>query len=392
MTKVIWRWPKPAFHSRMQSEQLKGRSIAVRVDASSLIGLGHFMRCLALADAARAYGANTLFFARNLPNSCLLMLAANGHEHVEIESSFADLAAIDEVAARNAHSDWLPVSQQQDASDCVRAIEGFVPDWLIVDHYALDAVWEETLAPHCKRLLVIDDLADRPHICDLLLDQNLGRQAEDYKPYLKRSQEMLIGPRFSLLRPEFAQHRSGSLIKRDTQELNCVLVAMGGADNDNVTGDVLSALLEANIPSDIQFKIVLGAQTKWAEQVRDLAGRLGGQASVYVGVRNMAELMTDCTLAIGAAGGSAWERCCLGLPSILIVLAENQRSGAMALQTAGAAITSEDVFQIPALIESLLRDSGPSSAIQQMSLSARQLVDGLGLERVLRRMFGDATF
>jgi UDP-2,4-diacetamido-2,4,6-trideoxy-beta-L-altropyranose hydrolase len=389
--KTIWRWPKLVIHSRMQSDQLKGRSIAARVDASSLIGLGHFMRCLALADAARAHGANTLFIARNLPNSCLSLLVASGHEHVDIETPCVDRPAIDEVTSCYAHSHWLPVSQQRDASDCLRAIEGFVPDWLIVDHYALDAVWEEALAPHCKRLMVIDDLADRPHACDLLLDQNLGRRAEDYKPYLKRSEEMMIGPQFSLLRPEFATYRNRSLVKRDTQKLNCVLVAMGGADNDNVTGDVLTALLSANIPSDIQFKIVLGAQTKWAEQVRDLAGRLGDRASVYIGVSNMAELMAECALAIGAAGGSAWERCCLGLPTILIVLAENQRAGATALHTAGAAITSNDVLEIPELIESLLRDNGPGSAVQRMSLSARQLVDGLGLERVLRRMFGDAT-
>lgn len=375
----------------MLCEQIKDRRIVVRVDASNVIGLGHFMRCLALADAVRTYGANTFFLSRDLPASCISMLKANGHVHLGIGTQRSNDYKVTDALTNNEYADWLAVSQEKDAIDSIRTIEGTSPDWLIVDHYALDAVWEDALSAHCKRLMVIDDLANRPHKCDLLLDQNLGRNRDDYMPLLSASTDVMIGPDFSMLRPEFTQYRNVSLAMRDARKTKCILISMGGADYENVTGDVLEALIEARISTSFKLKIVLGHQNKWVTEVSKLAERLGTQASVYVGVNNMAQLMADCDLAIGGAGGSAWERCCLGLPSILIVLAENQREGAAALQAAGAAITSSCIHQVPGLIERLFADFQPNSEIERMSFSARHLVDGLGLDRVLRRMFEDGT-
>src|SRR5690606_2585434 len=140
------------------------------------------------------------------------------------------------------HSHWLGATQTQDAAGCVPILAKLNPDWLIVDHYALDARWERALKPHYRKLMVIDDLADRPHQCDLLLDQTFGRDAEDYQTWVPANCRLLCGSHYALLRPEFAALRPYSLARRATPQLRQLLITMGGVDKDNATGQVLEAL------------------------------------------------------------------------------------------------------------------------------------------------------
>ena len=215
-------------------------------------------------------------------------------------------------------------------------------NWLVVDHYALDARWERTLRSNCDRLMVIDDLADRPHVCDLLLDQSFGHGTADYGGLVPQSCVVLLGPRYALLSDEFAKLRDYSLQRRAEPEIKALLIAMGGVDRSNATGRVLDALRESQLATDIVVKVVMGPSAPWLNEVRAASAHMPCRTDVLRGVQDMAQLMADSDIAIGAAGGTSWERCCLGLPTILLVLARNQDRVARALSASGAAICAGD--------------------------------------------------
>jgi UDP-2,4-diacetamido-2,4,6-trideoxy-beta-L-altropyranose hydrolase len=255
-------------------------------------------------------------------------------------------------------------------------------DWLVVDHYALDRRWEKSLRPHTRRILAIDDLADRPHDCDLLLDQNLDRKAQEYCGLLSRHTQTLIGPAYALLRPEFAQWREHSLQRRAQPQLQNLLITMGGVDQANATGRVLDALIRCELPADLRITVVMGPTAPWLAQVQTQAAAMPRRTQLLVGVSNMAQLMADSDLCIGAAGSTSWERCCLGLPTLLLVLADNQRLGAGALARAGAIQTLNSVQDIPQALETHMT-STETAQIKSMSQAAAAVSDGLGTQRIV---------
>jgi UDP-2,4-diacetamido-2,4,6-trideoxy-beta-L-altropyranose hydrolase len=243
-----------------------------------------------------------------------------------------------------AHAHWINTDWATDAQytqQALNRLRGDGPvDWLVVDHYALDARWEEALCQEAARIMVIDDLADRPHACDLLLDQNLGRARKCYDGLLKGKPETLIGPQYALLRPEFAVLRAQSLARRQSNpQLRRLLVTMGGVDEVNATGKILTALQNCALLPDLRVTVVMGPHAPWLAQVQAQATQMPWCTEVLSGVDNMAQIMTESDLAIVAAGSTSWERCCLGLPAIQIALARNQLAIAKALSAAGAALT-----------------------------------------------------
>lgn len=366
---------------------------AFRVDASLKIGAGHVMRCLTLADALTEKGVTCHFISRAHVGNLIQYIRCRGYQiHI--------LPSIPHAADRNTnphrsqstlsdspHISWLGSSQHEDAVECKAILDKLQPDWLIVDHYALDAAWEKALqAPH-RKLMVIDDLADRPHICNLLLDQNLGRQAHDYVTLLPAYSQTLIGPQYTLLRPEFPKLRKYSLKRRDNPQLKQLLITMGGVDQPNATSKVLEALKRCPLPSDCEITAVMGAATPWLAQVREQAAQMSWPTQVLVNINDMAQRIADSDLAIGAAGGTSWERCCLGLPTLLVVLAENQWPGARALHAARAVmLLGEDSaisYRLPSAMNTLLQSD---SVLVEMSNNSRLITDGLGARRVLNQM------
>ena len=317
--------------------------VAFRTDASLEIGTGHVMRCLTFAEALRERGANCHFICREHPGN-LVDLIRQRDFLVQTLPHDPNWHFGDDVPP---HVAWLGADWQTDVKQTKVGAGGMAVDWLIVDHYGLDHCWESMMRSDCRRLMVIDDLADRPHDCDFLLNQNLGRSAQDYARLIKSDTIPLIGPEYALLRPEFAALRPQSLIRRaQNPQLKHLLVTMGGVDKDNVTGQVLDALKACTLPPDLHIVVVMGPNAPWLAQVQAQAAHLPWPTHVLAGVSNMAQIMTDSDLAIGAAGGTAWERCCLGLPSLVLVLAENQQVGALALQNSGAAVTLKSCLQI----------------------------------------------
>lgn len=357
--------------------------IAFRADASLQIGTGHVMRCLTLADELAARGADCQFVCRAHKGNHIDFIRSKGHTVHPLPVE----AALPRPPAAPTHAHWLGATQAQDAEACAPILVAQRPDWLIVDHYALDARWERALAPHYRKLMVIDDLADRPHACDLLLDQTFGRDAADYRPLVPADCRLLCGSQYALLRPEFAALRPYSLQRRARPALRELLITMGGVDKDNATGQVLQALRACPLPADCRITVVMGATAPWLEEVRMQAQDMPWPTRVLVGVSDMAQLMADSDLAIGAAGATAWERCCLGVPTIMLVLADNQRKVAQGLEQLGGAklvnLGQGATTQFRELLLPLIDDH---AQLLNMSACAARVVDGSGVDAVMRQM------
>lgn len=350
--------------------------IVFRADASLEIGTGHVMRCLALADELRRRDAACEFVCRELP----------GHRADEIRHRGFDVHVLP--PPTNPHG-WLGVPAALDEMETRAALGDRPVDALVVDHYGLDAAWEAALRPAVNRIMVIDDLADRPHECDVLLDQNLGRLPGDYEGRVPAWCTLLCGAEFALLRPEFAALRPRSLERRDGGGLRSILVTLGGIDKDNATGRVLAVLGGADLPQQLVVTVVMGSRAPWLENVQAQVAELPFRAEVVVDVDDMAQRMAASDFAIGAAGTTSWERCCMGLPSALAVLADNQAFLCRELAAAGAAFD----LGAPEVIEQtlppiLVRITSEPTALGTMSAAAAAVCDGRGTTRVADALLG----
>jgi UDP-2,4-diacetamido-2,4,6-trideoxy-beta-L-altropyranose hydrolase len=345
--------------------------VVFRVDASLKMGVGHIMRCLALAQVLKESGANVEFISRKLEGNLIDKIHSSGFNVYELE-----ILKDFEVDNKLAYSHWLGATQQQDADDCINILKKEKINWLIVDHYAINEDWQKMLKPYCKKLMVIDDLADRKHQCDLLLDQNFARNPQDYKSLVPASCKLLLGSKFSLLRAEFFKWRKYSLERRSKPEFKKLLVNMGGIDLKNVTESVLDELKMCNLPSDVDIIVVMGVSAPHIESVRLKAGMLPYKVEIKVDVNNMAEVMANVDISIGASGATTWERCCLGLPSIQLVTAYNQQFIADNLAKMNIIKLTKiyDLCEVLATSQDWMADIGQG---------AQKIVDGRGSSRVL---------
>jgi UDP-2,4-diacetamido-2,4,6-trideoxy-beta-L-altropyranose hydrolase len=359
--------------------------IVFRVDASVQIGTGHVIRCLTLADELTRQGHECRFICREHTGQLGELISSKGYQLTLLQADGGTKPDSPD-SGNTAYADWLGAPWQQDAEQTVEVLAPLKAEWLVVDHYALNACWEQQVAKAVARIMVIDDLADRNHECALLLNQNLGRNASDYDTLVPQDCQRLIGPEYALLRPEFAGLREPSLKRRAQPELKRILIFLGGVDRTNVTGQVLDALAVTALPIDTQLDIIMGSGAPYLNEVKQQAVRLPFKATVSVNVSDMAERMCLADLSIGAAGSTSWERCCLGLPTVLVILAENQVSGTRALEAAGAALTIVDSKVVYGALPSELAKVGESDCLQRMSTAAAGITDGKGAFGVVQCM------
>jgi UDP-2,4-diacetamido-2,4,6-trideoxy-beta-L-altropyranose hydrolase len=368
---------------------LSGSVVTFRTDASLQIGTGHVMRCLTLADSLRKRGAVCHFISRPQPGDLIEFVRRKGHGVHPLPQKDETPEDTDPIPAL-AHAAWLRTDQISDALETRDIVDQLNPDWLIVDHYALDARWEGILRDHSRKLLVIDDLADRKHDCDLLLDYNLGCDPESYDGLVPPGCKKLIGVDFALLRPEFAEWREASLQRRKEPRLRSLLISMGGIDKDNGTATVLTALQGCRIPPDCRMIIVIGAGCPWLSQIRQQASTLPWNTTILNNTDEMAKIMSQSDLAIGAGGVTGLERACLGLPSIMLETADNQRPFLAAFEREGFAVTApgfqyltknEKLVTIRRLFQRVLNSENTSKVIGSAC-------DGLGSERVAQTLAG----
>ena len=368
---------------------LNGSVVAFRTDASIQIGTGHVMRCLTLADSLRNRDAVCHFICRTQAGDLIDFIRRSGyrvHPLPEICEPPEDIKAPTGLA----HAAWLRTDQTTDALESGHIIDKLKPDLLIVDHYAIDASWEGIVRTRSRTLMIIDDLADRNHDCDLLLDHNLGANAASYEKLVPPGCIKLIGADYALLRPEFAELRDASLKRRKKPRLRSLLISMGGIDKDNTTATVLTALKDCPVPPDCRITVVLGAGCPWMAQVRQLASQLPWDTAILNNTDEMAKIMSQSDLAIGAGGVTGLERACLGLPSIMLETADNQRPFLAAFENRGLAVTAPNFEYLTeneklVTIKRLFRKALNSENIPKSIISA---CDGLGSERVAETLAG----
>ena len=288
---------------------------AIRVDSSEQIGSGHLMRCLTLAEQMRKKNAEVHFISRDLIGSLHRLVT----EH---EFSLHLLPRHEAQANLTGYAAWLTVSQTMDAEETVSILSQIPPvDRLVVDSYALDIVWEQQMRPLVREIFVIDDLANRRHDCDILLDQNFYREMQHrYDGLVPPKCKLLLGPPHALLREEFYAVRA-HLRERDGR-LRRILVFYGGSDATCETEKAIHALLQLHLPS-VDVDVVVGGSNRRREYIEELCAQ-HDTLHYHIQVPNMAELMANADLCLGAGGTTTWERCFLGLPAIVTAVAENQ--------------------------------------------------------------------
>ncbi len=295
--------------------------IVFRVDASIQMGTGHVMRCLTLADALKNQGAECYFICREHPGNLIGLITQRGH-HVDA-LPYIDLSQEGKLQNHTidlAHASWLGSTQKEDSSLCIPIVEALKPDWLVVDHYALDVRWEKALRLYCKKVMIIDDLADRQHDCDILIDQNyLPLYEQRYDHLVPVTTKKLLGPSFVLLRDEFSALRK-KILKPTPGAQAYFLINFGGVGNYFLLSKVIEAI---NIFQQESFFIVTGKLE--AHQFLELRQAISySKVKIVETTINIANLMSQSQYAIGACGSTVWERFCLGLNSGLIEMAENQ--------------------------------------------------------------------
>ncbi len=353
--------------------------IVFRTDAGSALGSGHVMRCLALAKALRAQGARVRFVSRELPgHMCDLVEHDWGFTVHRLQVPPVPLL------------EQLGVPWEQDAMKTAGVLGRIAEpvDWLIVDHYGIDAPWEKRLRTATRRIMAIDDVADRDHECDALLDQNLHPDAEErYRGRVPASCRLLLGPGYALLRDEFREGRHG--IRPRSGRVRRILVYFGGNDPGNETGKALAAIgrLERH---HLHVEVVLGPMNPHREAVEREAAALT-HVQVHDSGVAMGDLMLRADLAIGAGGSTTWERCCLGLPTLALAIADNQMDQAQAVADSGALdyLGRADTVSSAGLAEALAKRIDDDAWLNRISRRGMELVDGRGTERVAKILIDD---
>lgn len=331
------------------------------------MGIGHIMRCLTIAKFLKAKSSNVFFICRKHKGNLIYKIKDAGFAVLELENNAPEKELMSEII----YSSWLGSTINQDADETINLLKNLSIDWLIIDHYSLDEYWHKKLQKYCKKLLVIDDMADKNFYCHVLVNQNLGIHKKAYEKKLPSNCKLLIGTRYTLLRNEFFNLREEALKKRNkTKEIKNILISFGGVDPQNITLKVLKKIKNKNL----NVTVVLGYESPHIKSLEKYC--INRNIRMIIGINNMAKEMLKADISIGASGSTSWERCCLGLPTLLYIIADNQKEIAYNLEKFGAA----------KIIDNLEKDLGlllnNINLWKKMSDQASKICDGLGLSRV----------
>jgi UDP-2,4-diacetamido-2,4,6-trideoxy-beta-L-altropyranose hydrolase len=336
------------------------------------------MRCLALAERMRAHATDVHFVCRQLEGEIHCLIEQRGFR--------CSLLPVEEAISSERPGAGAGTGRSLDQASDARQTASLTDavDWLIVDNYEIDHHWEHAMRSICGRLLVIDDLANRSHDCDILLDQTFGRESDEYRSLVGKECRVLAGTDYALLRPEFAVQRTAALARRKQfGGIHSVLIAMGGSDPKHKTLEALEALAGTRDSERLSVTVVTGPQYAASDAPLAAVASSFDRLDVRHNVSNMAELMAASDLAIGAAGTTSWERCCLGLPALVYIYADNQQQSARNLEAAGAIRCWRSTAELQEQLKEIMHTA---SFYQSAAAAAAGICDGLGVERVVSAM------
>lgn len=365
----------------------------IRVDASAEIGMGHAMRCLAIANRLLDFGFKSIFVSRAMPKNLRDKLHFEGHLLVDLPTD-----NISEPKPTQGHyGKWLGTTEIADAQSVFKSILPTFeklgePTLIICDHYGLSKKWEQSITSVFKSpMLVIDDLSNRPHECDYLLDMTFGKTPRDYADLIPDRCQAFIGAEYALLRPEFSLARIDTLARRDYDFstgacVKNILVSMGGMDKDNASQLVLRAIASLKDASTLKVEVLVSRDGVHLSNLQHFADKSHLDITIHGGTNDVAALYARADLCIGAAGSSTWERCCLGLPTINIVIADNQKTIAKILGAKGAIIDAGTLQDLSPktlanrFLEPLINDKYKRKSLSQTS---RGICDGKGVVKLI---------
>lgn len=350
---------------------LAGKNLFIRVDSGVEIGIGHIMRCYALAKILKNMDFDVYFISRKLKGNICDFIAERGYKVYYLPTK-----------KQNKFLKDNNKTIEHDALETTKILTNYIdkPSWLLVDHYDLDIRWESILRKFVKKIIVVDDLANRKHDCDLLLDQNLYEHMNRrYAKLVPKNCKKLLGPKYTLLRSEFSKLRR-TITKR--KKLQNILVSFGGSDPGNETAKVLQAIKILNM-KDLTVDVAVWNINPHKEKIKRLCSSIPN-TTFYSNIDNIGELMSKTDLAIGTGGSTTWERCCLGLPSIVSIVSNNQAEMIELLARKNCVVnlgnsenlTPNDYFNA---IKSM-----DGKMIANMSSKCMKVVDGHGCFRVAK--------
>ena len=293
------------------------------------------------------------------------------------------LAAVNHLPDHSVTGELAPAVQESDASATLAAAEPRRLDWVVVDHYGLSAPWERRMRSGARRIMAIDDLADRPHDCDLLLDQNLRADGgAAYASLVPTDCERLLGPRHALIDPAFAVARAA--LRPELRE--GILISFGGSDPRSLTFHLLRALL-AMAPAGVRIDVVAGALQQSVAELQGIADSTPN-VRLHHATRDMAQLMAGARLFVGAGGTTSWERCCMALPGVVVSVAPNQDAVCRALSGVGSHVYLGPATEVApqAMAKAALQLLDSPERLALLAERSAALVDGHGAERVASRI------
>ena len=346
--------------------------VVFRVDASDSIASGHLTRCLALAESLRGRGAECIFISREVEGHLFSSVIESGFEQRALPGPL-------EFDPDHVLEDNPPLEAADDANLTIEALAGQRADWLVVDHYAIGEEWERILRPHVDRIFVIDDLADRHHDCDVLLDQNYSRLgAQRYMDLVPKACTILCGPRYAMLQPEFARHRL-ALARTHSPNMRA-FISFGGIDRNDLTGLTIAAFGVPELAS-VTLDVAIGQLNPNRDRLEQLIAKRP-RSRAHIAPKSLASLMAQADFAVGAGGTTTWERCCLDLPSVVVGLADNQVPSCESLAADGWIDYVGFWTDVTAatLSKAILRVVSASHTAD--ITAAEPLVDGFGVQRV----------
>ncbi len=363
--------------------------VAIRTDASSDIGSGHLMRCLVLATGLKNSGANVQFICSGQDSKWIEHVRERDFDCKVLYPSnkFGDADSQNDSDSSSSESGEFGFDWQQDLTATKNVLDNRKLDWLIVDHYGIDWRWEKALRSYTRRIMVIDDLADRNHECDIVLDSVFGRRPEDYQYLVPNGCRILLGTNYALLRSEFNDCRNFALNRRNTNlTVRNILVSLGGVDQANLTGKVLNQLKRFEWNSDFRIDVIAGKGFMHQSEIEQQLASIQVETTLEIDVNDMANRIANADLGIGAFGVSTWERFCLGLPSVNIVTQENQRHASAGLKQqefSGIMFAHSIESELVKFVNQLVSDN---KLYRKFALWCSQSVDGKGLTRVIKEI------
>ena len=355
----------------------RSKLIYIRVDSSFQIGSGHVERCITLSKELKKKGMKVHFICRAHCGSIESRIKSEGFDVTMLPINQNTLNKSDLKPKFN-YTHWLGTNWKRDAKDIIHILLKKKPKWLIIDHYAIDFNWENLVKSFMDiNIMVIDGLANRKHNCEILLDHTYSNNGKlKWDGLVPSNCKLLLGTKYTLLRPEFIKAKKN--LRKRTGKIRRILVAFGGSDELNITVKALEAIISFK-KSKIFVDVVVGKNNRYITQIQKLCNK-SKSIVLHIQSSNIAKLMSKADLSIGAGGTMLWERCYLGLPSIIVSIAKNQVRQSQAVNSYGAGIDlglyrKNIKVKIIKELKNLLKNKKKNISISQKSLKLMKIIN-----------------